>query len=126
MNTRTIHTKVAGVTFEGRQLVLEVTRVGDPVMLRPEPSNKYDPHAIAVWVAHEDAAALQIGYVPKEIAAEIAPAIEGESLLGKVFEITGGFKKWDGSFASYGCIITVDIPDTEWHGRVENPEFLDG
>lgn len=117
MNTRTIHTKVAGVTFEGRQLVLDKTHAGDVVLLMLEPENKYDPNAIAVWVYYGNGNGLrQIGYIPREIAAEIAPAIEGESLLGKVFEITGGFEKRDGSYASYGCIITVEIPDTEWRG----------
>jgi hypothetical protein len=41
--------------------------VGRRVLLRPEPTNPYDPNAISVWL--EDGSQ-QVGYVPKEVAAE--------------------------------------------------------
>jgi hypothetical protein len=112
MDTRKIHTKVAGVTFEGRQEWIQSAFVNQPVMIAPEPTNKYDPNALAVYLASNDPdGAKHVGYIPKEIAAEIAPAIEGERVIGRVFEVTGGFEKWDGTHATYGLIIEIEIPD---------------
>lgn len=108
---KSMYIKVAGVTFEGRQLVLAEMAAGAPVMLKPEPENPFDENAIAIWVADKKAA-LQIGYVPRDLAAIIAPFIEGESMYGKVHEMTGGFEKWDGSRASLGCVVRVELPDS--------------
>lgn len=112
-NMRRILTKVAGVTFENRQEYIAEARSGGQILLRPEPGNPFDHNAIAVWLARDLEGAVHVGYIPKDIAADIAPAIEGENLLGKVFEVTGGFSKFDGSRASYGLIIEVEIPDVE-------------
>lgn len=116
MNTQTLYSKVAGVTFEGRQQIIE-EMIGDEIIqLRPEPDNKYDGNAIAVWVAfppesgHE---AAQIGYLPKEIAAQVAPHMDGENFIGEVDEISGGFLKYDGSMASYGVVIRVELPNED-------------
>jgi len=111
MSVRRILTKVAGVTFYNRQSVLAEAKTGQCVLFRPEPENPFDANAIAVWLAQDVGGAKNIGYLPRDMAAEIAPAIEGESLLGRVFEITGGFEKRDGSIANYGVIVEVEIPD---------------
>ena len=44
---------------------------GSPLELRRDPDNEHDPNAIAVLAGGE-----QIGWVPREIAAEIGPAID--------------------------------------------------
>jgi len=108
---KTMYIKVTGVTFEGRQLVLAEIAAGAPVMLMPEPENPFDKNAIAVWVS-DRSAARQIGYVPRDLAAIVAPFIEGERMYGKVFEMTGGFEKWDGSRATLGCVVRVELPDS--------------
>lgn len=107
---KSMYIKVVGVTFEGRQLVLAEMSAGAPILLIPEPENQYDPNAIAVWTSGNPAA-LQIGYVPRELAAVIAPFLEGESMVARVYEMTGGFEKWDGSRASFGCVVCVQLPD---------------
>ena len=107
--------KVAGVTFEGRQGIISMLTGKEPVKIVPEPDNQYDPNALAVWVNRGGELA-RVGYVPRDLAATFAPLLEGEGILGKIFEITGGFEKWDGSRASYGLIVEFEIPDTEWHG----------
>lgn len=113
MNTKNLMSKVAGVTFEGRQEIIR-TMIGDEtIQLRPEPENKYDPNAIAVWVAFPNEARMpvsQIGYLPREIAEQIAPHLDGESVIGHITEISGGFTKYDGSQASYGVVISVEYP----------------
>jgi len=114
METKILLSKVAGVTFEGRQDVIEAMHGNEAVQLRPEPQNQYDANAIAVWVAFPPESGMEaahIGYLPKEIAAQVAPHMDGESLMGWVDEITGGFRKWDGSIASYGVIVRVELPN---------------
>jgi hypothetical protein len=47
---------------------------GAPLVLRRNPENPHDPHAIAV---HESGAAgEQVGWVPKDLAARIAPELD--------------------------------------------------
>lgn len=116
METQTLLSKVVGVTFEGRQEIIELMSITDLIQLRPEPQNQYDENAIAVWVAFPPESGMenaQIGYLPKEIAAQVAPHMDGEYFIGTVDEINGGFLKWDGSNASYGVIVRVELPHVE-------------
>lgn len=41
------------------------------VVLRREPSNPYDPNAIAVFIE-----SVQVGHIAREVAAQIAPAVD--------------------------------------------------
>lgn len=107
----TLYTKVAGVTFEGRQAHIANIAVGDIVRLEPEPENPYDPNAIAVKVALPSGTVHHVGYVPREMAGVLAPHLGGENLMAKVHEVTGGFAKWNGEKASLGLIIRVDLPE---------------
>ncbi len=116
MNTQTLLSKVVGVTFEGRQEIIGMMHGSEVIQLRPEPSNQYDGNAIAVWVAFPPEArmeAAQIGYLPKEIATQVAPHMEGEYFIGEVDEINGGFLKHDGTQASMGVIIRVELPNDD-------------
>lgn len=80
------NTKVVGVTFEGRQDVVASLRTGEPVELRRDPGNAFDPNAIGVWYG-----SLQLGFVRKEIAARIAPNVDdGERYTAEVTAVTGG------------------------------------
>jgi single-stranded-DNA-specific exonuclease len=101
--------KVAGVTFEGRQEMIALLRGGEPVRIVPEPTNPYDPNALRVEVASKGEI-LHVGYIPRDKAAEYALLLEGENTIGRVYEVNGGFVKWDGSHASYGLIVQFDIP----------------
>ena len=104
MRTRVVLIKVVGVTFEGRQALIAQLNIGDPARIVPEPDNPHDPNALAVHVAH-GGAVHHVGYVKREVAAEIAPHFDGESMDGKVYDVTGG-----GSY-NYGLIVRVEIPD---------------
>lgn len=113
MSTRTIMTKVAGVTYNGRQEIISQLTGKEAVKIVPEPDNPYDANALAIHVAY----ALEmrhLGYIPKELAQMFAPLLEGEDVIGRIFEITGGFQKWDGTRASYGVIVEFEIPDEQW------------
>lgn len=111
---RKLLTKVAGVTYEGRQEHIARMSAGLPVQLKPEPDNPYDPNAIAVYVGIDWEDVPKAGYIPREFAAILAPLCEGEAVIGRVVEVTGGFEKWDGSRATYGLLVEFSIPDEQW------------
>jgi hypothetical protein len=65
--------RVAGVAGAGRHhaeaLASEAVAPGQPLRLRRDPGNPHDPNAIAVDGAGD---AEQVGWVPRDIAAELA------------------------------------------------------
>jgi hypothetical protein len=67
---------VAGVAGAGRHhaeaLVAEDVAPGRPLELRRDPENPHDPSAIAVHAA----GGAQVGWVPRELAAELAPELD--------------------------------------------------
>ena len=62
---------VAGAQFREEALAAAELTPGDPLELRREPDNPHDPHAIAV-----DGGGQHLGFVPRELAEEIAPALD--------------------------------------------------
>ncbi len=81
------YTKVAGVTFEGRQDVVRTLRPSDPLRLRREPENLHDPHAVKVMTASD----IQIGYLSARVASRLAPSMDtGTRYAATVTQITGG------------------------------------
>ena len=85
----TFHTKVKGVTFEGRQDTIGGLRVGATLELVREAANEHDPNAIAVRYG-----ALQLGYISAGMAAHLAPAFDaGARYRARVASLTGGGEK---------------------------------
>lgn len=109
---RTLHVKVAGVTYEGRQAYLAKLSGNEPVRLVPEPENKFDANAIAVHIA-KMGMVLHCGYIPKEIAKDISPLMEGESFDCKIEAVTGGFEISEDNFAAFGLRLIVQMPEVE-------------
>jgi single-stranded-DNA-specific exonuclease len=80
------NTKVAGVTFEGRQDVVLGLRPGEELALVREPHNPHDPNAIAVRYG-----TIGIGYLNREMARKLAPIFDaGERYTATVKHVTGG------------------------------------
>ncbi len=80
------NTKVVGVTFEGRQDIVASLRPGEALELRRDAANAHDPNAIGIWYG-----SLQLGFVRREIAARIAPNLDGgERYAAAVTAVTGG------------------------------------
>ncbi|NQS75277.1 MAG: hypothetical protein HQP61_02370 [Peptococcaceae bacterium] len=82
---------VVGVTFEGRQEILRELyeeaehstegwkyKMSWHCGLIRQPDNPYDPNAIAVELAGE-----QVGFIPKALAAKLAPRIDA----GEVYRV---------------------------------------
>ena len=86
-------TKVVGVTFGNCQATIQQLSVGAAVTLRREPDNAYDPNAIRV----ERGDGSQIGYIPKELAANLARAWDVQEITtipATVTTLTGGYSQW--------------------------------
>lgn len=95
------HTTVAGVTAtnadgQSRQnLIISVARAGMPVELIREPNNAHDPNAVGVWISGKVLLFLtargQIGYIPRDLAPELARHIDGGGTVrAHISEILGG------------------------------------
>jgi single-stranded-DNA-specific exonuclease len=83
------HTKVAGVSFEGRQDVIAGLASGAELELARRPDNPHDRNAIAVSYGN-----LQLGFINKQIAAHIAPLIDaGARYRARIASLTGGAEK---------------------------------
>ena len=68
--------RIAGVAGAARHhadaLASDAAAPGNPLALRRDPANPHDAAAIAV----DTTAGLQLGWVPRELAAELAPALD--------------------------------------------------
>ncbi len=104
-------TKVAGVTFEGRQSLLQQIDVWDECRIVKDPMNPFDPNALRVEVVHGEMV-WHIGFVPREIAAEIALVLKENVLPCRIERITGGFTTSEGEKAALGMRIAIEIPYT--------------
>ena len=62
---------VAGARFQPAALEGDAVAPGRRLELRREPENEHDPNAIAVHAGGE-----RIGWVPRELAAALAPALD--------------------------------------------------
>ena len=63
---------VAGASrFHAAALASDALAPGSPLALRRDPGNEHDPNAIAVL-----AGGVQAGWVPRELAAELAPDLD--------------------------------------------------
>lgn len=81
------HTKLAGVTFEGRQDVLERLAPGVALRLERQPDNEFDANACALFDPHGD----QVGFLNRRLAAALAATIDaGVGYDVEVTEVTGG------------------------------------
>lgn len=60
---------VAGVSFRPEAVADGSFDPGARLALVPEPGNEHDPNAIGIW---NEARTLQAGYVPRDVAPELA------------------------------------------------------
>ncbi|MBW6469359.1 MAG: single-stranded-DNA-specific exonuclease RecJ, partial [Coriobacteriia bacterium] len=93
------HTKLAGVTFEGRQDVVARLSPGTPLRVVRQPDNPHDANAIALHEAHGG----QVGFFNRRLAGALAPVIDaGVEYDVEVADVTGG----EGG-RSYGVNVLV-------------------
>jgi single-stranded-DNA-specific exonuclease len=81
------HTKLAGVTFEGRQESVAELEPGAPLRLERQPENPHDTNAVAVF----DPRGRQVGFFNRRLAEVLAPLLDdGLDLDVTVTDVTGG------------------------------------
>ena len=89
VKAETVETKVAGVTAGRRQEALErLTRYEADrisVNLEREAANKHDSNAVAVIVSVEGKGSYTMGYLPRMLAAIVAPLIDAQKAVRATF-----------------------------------------
>jgi single-stranded-DNA-specific exonuclease len=86
-DAESFHTKLAGVTFEGRQDVAARLEPGTPLRTRREPENPHDTNAISLFEPGGE----QLGFFNRRLAAVLAPVIDaGVDYDVEVADVTGG------------------------------------
>lgn len=95
-----IELKVAGVTFEGRQVYLKKlyeSKAKPDVRLIMEPTNPYDPNAVRVEFKVEEAWQ-HVGYVPKAASEEVTKSLSAGDItkieFGKVEQVRSKEVLW--------------------------------
>jgi single-stranded-DNA-specific exonuclease len=92
------YTKVAGVTFDNRQTVVEKLYEGEKLYLFRDPNNPYDGNAVKV----ENSSGQQVGFLNARLAKHFALLLDrGEQYLTYVSQVTGGKEK------NYGVNIVI-------------------
>lgn len=74
----------------GRRFELQLCTPGEPVELRPEPGNKYDEHAIAVFSCR----GVQLGYLPSERAVMIGAQMRHGRSVSAIYQGLGSTCAW--------------------------------
>jgi len=98
------HTKLAGVTFEGRQEVAARLVPGASLRALRQPDNPHDPNAIALHDSH----GAQVGFFNRRLAGALAPVIDaGVEYDVEVADVTGG----DGGRAFGVNVLVSRRPD---------------
>jgi len=80
-----LHTAVHGTVFAGRAAVVQRLRVGDRLILVPDPPSDEPP---AVWVHAEGGDV--VGHLPLAVAARLAPWMLDGGRCGAYVERVGG------------------------------------
>lgn len=103
-----VSTKVFGVTYEKRQKAIEhLTRYNPQdihITLKREQNNAYDRNSIAVFATVEGKGSYCMGYLPKALAAFVAPIMDaGKQAQGLFKQICGMYQP----YMNYGMVIEV-------------------
>jgi hypothetical protein len=72
---RVVH--VAGISYRPEALDDPGFEPGRRLALVPEPDNEHDPNAVGIW---NESRTVQAGYVPREVAPELAGSEQAVSL----------------------------------------------
>ena len=88
---------VAGVSYRAEALPDPSFDPGRRLALVPEPGNEHDPNAVGIW---NEERTLQLGYVPREIAAEL----DGDEQAVSLWRFEAGLR-------------VLIVPRDAWVGR---------
>ncbi len=93
MISNKINTKIAGISFEGRQRTVDLLELNEELILEREKDNMYDKNAIKILNKKR----IIIGYINKVLAGDMAKAIDdGAEYSCRVTQITGSIQATKG------------------------------
>jgi hypothetical protein len=92
---RVVH--VAGVSYRAEALPDPSFDPGRRLALVPEPENEHDPQAVGIW---NEERTVQLGYVPREVAPDLA----GDEQAVSLWRVEGGLR-------------VLLVPADAWVGR---------
>jgi hypothetical protein len=102
-----IITKVVGVTFENRQIIIKQLHIGEMLELVQEPENPYDPNAVKVISRSGE----DIGYLNKRLAEEVQWYFDASwlSRYAEILDIIGDSSEGQ----NIGVVIKIYPPSLE-------------
>ncbi len=74
-----LRTYVAGLKHHVSRKEYDALQIGEMLILKAEPENKYDPHAIAVYKGSD-----KLGFIPAQEAEALSEVISAAALIGIV------------------------------------------
>ncbi len=112
-----ITVKLAGVSLAETQANIRACEVRDPGRLRllREPENPHDPNAVRVALA----GGLPLGYLPREVAAGIAPLIDAGERLEAEFVCLNRHPR----FETVGLTVAILERRVPPAGRTSSPSL---
>lgn len=103
LNLTSYHSKLVGVTFEGRQEVIDLLKGDEELRFRREPENQYDSNAVAVDVQVGKNKWFPVGYIARDKNSELAEVLtNGRFANIQISDITGGGDK------AYGVNVYIE------------------
>lgn len=105
-----VETTVSGVTYGKRQTAIEHLTYYKPeqirIILKRDKQNQYDHNAIAVIAAVESKGAYCVGYLPKALAAFLAPLMDaGKAVYSAFMAVRGCYEP----YMNYGLSILIKM-----------------
>lgn len=105
-----VETKVAGVTFGKRQQAIEHLSRYDAdrvsIKLTRERKNERDMNAVAVYAIVEGKGSYCMGYLPKALAAFVAPLLDAGQHVNSLYN---GVRGMYAPYMNYGLAIALQI-----------------
>ena len=123
--SQTFVVHLRGVSFANadgseRQPLIAACRNGEQLILRAEPSNPHDRHAVDVLNSQGQ----QLGYLPSD-ARNASAILRGEGISAAVLKQIGGPRWWHGLFGikrSYGLLIRLTKAAVDWKAHDQHRE----
>lgn len=104
-----LHSKIAGISFEGRQALIQGLKAGVGLILQRQPDNAFDKNAIKILTKEGE----HLGFINRQLAAELAPAMDKGNKYGAfITEITGSQDK------NFGVNIEIQKADFAEYGGI--------